>query len=146
MLVDLVQVVNMGMFSVKELTEEIKEAELQDLLALKNSDRKEMITAFLDSLSEEDIFFYKKTIKDNPNGVWATTVNTDGPIPYPFHFRKGMEIRNFFRSNGFNEKTLGIQNLDNVYVSVVEEAITSLPDDYTPPKKSFLSKIKSFFL
>ena len=39
------------------------------------------------------------------------------------HFRWGMWMRNQLRMNGFSEKNLGIDNLDDYYVSMVEEAV-----------------------
>ena len=38
----------------------------------------------------------------------------------PYHFSTGMEIRNRLRARGFDETTMGVENLDNVYVSIVE--------------------------
>lgn len=37
------------------------------------------------------------------------------------HFAGGMDIRNRLRDNGFDEAELGIANLDNVYVELLEE-------------------------
>jgi len=127
------------------LTEEMDEAEnikFEDLMALEEGNRVKMVELFKRTLREEDIAFFKKIIKDNPDGEWATTISNATPMP--FHFGGGMAVRNFFRTEGFDEKELGINNLDNVYVSIIEQAINSLPEDYST-KKSFFSKIKSFF-
>ena len=39
-----------------------------------------------------------------------------------FHMSSGMQVRNHLRENGFDEAELGIKNLDNVYVHLLEEA------------------------
>ena len=49
---------------------------------------------------------------DNPTG-WAT----------PHHFHWGMVIRNLLREKGFGEEYFGVDNLDDIYVSLVEEAL-----------------------
>jgi len=124
---------------------EMKESEIrqfEDLMALKDEDRVKMLDLFKKTLKEEELKFFKKIIRDNPDGEWASTISNATPMP--FHFHGGMAIRNFFRTNGFGEKELGIDNLDNIYVSIVEEAVTSIPEGYTP-NTSLFSKIKSFF-
>ena len=40
-----------------------------------------------------------------------------------YHMTWGMAVRNLLRRNGFDEKTLGVDNLDNVYVGLVEESL-----------------------
>lgn len=39
------------------------------------------------------------------------------------HFGWGMDVRNLLRRHGFGEEELGVGNLDDVYVGLVEEAI-----------------------
>lgn len=122
--------------------DEAENRKFDDLMALKDEDRSKMVTLFRKKLKEEDLKFFKKIIKDNPDGEWASTLSASTPTP--FHFGGGMAVRNFFRTEGFGEKELGIDNLDNVYVSIIEQAVVSLPEDCTT-EKTFLSKIKSFF-
>lgn len=43
----------------------------------------------------------------------------------PFHFTAGMAIRNLLRDAGFGEKEMGVTNLDNIYVELVEEVADS---------------------
>ena len=83
---------------------------------------------FTKKLKEEEIKFFKKIINDNPNGRWATIIAKS--TPRGFHLSGGMAVRNYFRTQGYAEDKLGIENLDNVYVSVVEQAILMLPDFY----------------
>lgn len=49
--------------------------------------------------------------RDDPRGWWA-----------PHHFRGGMALRNRLRDAGYGERELGVTNLDNVYVQLIEEA------------------------
>ena len=41
----------------------------------------------------------------------------------PYHFFWGMTTRNALRQKGFGEQEFGIINLDNVYVTLIEEAV-----------------------
>lgn len=43
--------------------------------------------------------------------------------PAAYHFGWGMGMRNALRRNGFGEREFGIQNLDNIYIELVEEAV-----------------------
>jgi len=126
----------------KEMEKEMQREQFDDLLALADKDRVKMVDLFKRTLTNKDIKFFAKIIKNNPDGEWATTITKDTPVP--FHFSGGMGVRNYFRSNGCGEKELGINNLDNIYVSIVEEAVSSISEKLTT-KKSFFSKIKSFF-
>jgi len=58
-----------------------------------------------------------------------------------YHFGWGMNLRNALRRAGFNEKFLGVGNLDDVYVEAIEHAIlvnsageimVPVPDDDKP--------------
>lgn len=40
-----------------------------------------------------------------------------------YHFVWGIGVRNLLRTHGFAETDMGVQNLDNIYVPLVEEAI-----------------------
>ena len=40
-----------------------------------------------------------------------------------YHFGWGMHVRNAMRRAGFNEKFLGVGNLDDVYVEAIEHAV-----------------------
>ncbi len=54
----------------------------------------------------------REAIKGNPQSWWVSR-----------HSSWGMRIRNELRKNGFGEKELGVENLDNVYVGLIEEAV-----------------------
>lgn len=40
-----------------------------------------------------------------------------------FHFEWGMYVRNALRKAGFNEKFLGVGNLDDIYVEAIEHSV-----------------------
>lgn len=54
-----------------------------------------------------------RSIDDDPDGWWV-----------PYHFYWGMTVRNALRSAGCGEKELGCANLDDIYVPIVEIAVT----------------------
>lgn len=54
----------------------------------------------------------KESIKNDPKN-WIT----------PYHFGWGMSIRNLLRDKGFGEDYFKVDNLDNIYVQLVEEAM-----------------------
>ncbi len=41
----------------------------------------------------------------------------------PYHFGWGMGVRNLLRQNMFGEKEMHVENLDNIYVELIEEAM-----------------------
>lgn len=47
----------------------------------------------------------------------------DWYLPDLWHFRGGMHVRNLLREKGFGEKYFGVSNIDDVYISLVEEAM-----------------------
>ena len=48
------------------------------------------------------------------------------------HFGWGMGVRNMLRKNGFDEKELGIDNLDDYYIPLVEQACLGKGKNYRP--------------
>ena len=52
-----------------------------------------------------------KMIKENPTEWWVG-----------HHFGWGMGIRNLLRENGHGEKELGVDNLDDHYIPLIERA------------------------
>jgi hypothetical protein len=48
------------------------------------------------------------------------------------HFHWGMAIRNRLRSGGFGEKELGVDNLDDYYIGLVELAVGVTSEDQEP--------------
>jgi len=41
----------------------------------------------------------------------------------PFHFEGGMMIRNKIREWGYTEAAVGIENWDNIYISIIEDVV-----------------------
>lgn len=41
----------------------------------------------------------------------------------PYHFFWGMNVRNLLRTKGFGEEYFKIDNLDDIYVPLIEEAL-----------------------
>lgn len=79
--------------------------------------------------------------KHDPDEWWAAcggerVVDKDGrsyaDFPHPFHFREGMSIRNLLRMNGYGERELGVDNLDDVYIGLIEEALGLRPTGDQP--------------
>lgn len=54
----------------------------------------------------------RRCAKKDPQTWWA-----------PYHLGWGMAIRNLLRENGYGEKELGIGNLDDYYIGLVEAAL-----------------------
>jgi len=40
----------------------------------------------------------------------------------PYHFTWGMTVRNLLRENGFGEREMGVENLDDFYIGIGEKA------------------------
>lgn len=47
--------------------------------------------------------------------------NPDWYVPY--HLRWGMDVRNWLRTHGFDERSLDVWNLDEVYIPLIRAAI-----------------------
>lgn len=64
----------------------------------------------LDGRSIRDMY------EENPTG-WMV----------PYHFSAGMSIRNLLRDRGFGEDYFNVDNLDDIYVALIEEALKLHP-------------------
>lgn len=62
-------------------------------------------------LSRQMIDIVTEMIKKEPSEWWAG-----------HHFGWGMSMRNLLRKNGFSEKEIGVDNLDDYYIPIIEEA------------------------
>ena len=67
---------------------------------------------FLKKLTKEDAEEIRKAIKADPKSWFAG-----------YHFNWGMWVRNQLRSAGYGENYFGIQNLDDIYCELVEDAV-----------------------
>jgi len=63
-------------------------------------------------ITKKDKIEIRKAIKKDSEGWFAF-----------HHFEYGMHIRNLLRKKGFGEEYFGINNLDNIYVELVEDAV-----------------------
>jgi len=54
----------------------------------------------------------RKEYEKNPEEWWVG-----------HHFQWGMQMRNLLRENGYGEKELGVGNLDDCYIELIENAI-----------------------
>ncbi len=61
-----------------------------------------------------------RNIKEKHGTVLATWM--EGDIPHPVHFREGMQVRNFLRTQEYC-KDWGDHDFDNKWVELIEEVI-----------------------
>ena len=54
----------------------------------------------------------REAIEGNPDHWWVSR-----------HVTWGMRVRNELRKHGYGEEVLGVDNLDDVYVGLIEEAV-----------------------
>jgi len=80
--------------------------------ALSEIKKKKAIKFLKKEISQELKIGLKLLIKKDPEN-WFTK----------YHFEWGMAIRNLLRRKGFGEKYFGINNLDDIYVELIEDAI-----------------------
>lgn len=94
------------------ITEAARRAEI-DLTSARNS-----------GLWSQAVEFLKKELEPIAADI-RMKIRNPGPYGWiaPYHFGWGMAIRNLLRQNGYGEKELHVENLDNVYVELIEEAI-----------------------
>ena len=91
----------------------------KDLKNLSQDNRQKMIYYLRVKLPED---FKEELIKKIKNDPKEWYLNSDLNM-MPFHFNHGMAIRNLLRSGGFSEEKIGIDNLDNIYVEILEEVV-----------------------
>ena len=81
----------------------------------------EEMDAFKKWLGEDGIRFFRH-LKGLKGTVIPVLVSKKG-MPWPVHFREGMQIRNWLRENTELGKKLDSVELDDCYASILEEAI-----------------------
>jgi hypothetical protein len=77
-------------------------------------------------LGEEGIRYFRhlKGLKGTAVPVLKLNKEKNAGVPvWPVHFREGMQIRNWLRGNTELGKKLDSVELDDCYVSILEEAI-----------------------
>lgn len=76
-----------------------------------DKNKKQQAVDFLkDNLVDQD--FLREEINKDPEN-WIS----------PLHFNWGMFIRNLLRQNGFGEEFFPVDDLDDIYVELIEEAV-----------------------
>ena len=85
----------------------------------------EEMAAFKKWLGEDGIRYFRhlKGLKGTVVPVLKLNYKKKGIPAYPVHFREGMQIRNWLRGNTELGKKLNSVELDDCYVSILEEAI-----------------------
>lgn len=77
--------------------------------------RAQAVAYLRDLLPERDKAIFRRRIARDPTG-W--------PHHDMWHFRGGMNVRNALRTGGFGETELGVENLDDHYIGIVEDAVS----------------------
>lgn len=67
-------------------------------------------------MSPNDVSLMQTLRAENPDGWFAR-----------FHFSYGMQVRNYLRDKGFGEDYWPIWNLDDIYLPLIERAISPNP-------------------
>lgn len=84
----------------------------RDLAAARDSDLWERAVEWVREIfTEPALERIRQEQADDPDG-WCL----------PHHMTLGMGFRNAMRDAGFGERAFGIENLDNIYVEVLEDA------------------------
>lgn len=102
------------MIFTNELMEQAERAKSEDL------------TAAMKSVKWPDaVEFLKIELPETDKALIRQAIATPGDYGWnaPFHFTWGMSVRNRLRESGFGEQELGVKNVDNVYVELVEAAV-----------------------
>ena len=84
-------------------------------------------------LTEEEMIAFKKWLGEDGiryfrhlkglKGTVVPVLHSKSGIPWPVHFREGMQVRNWLRGNTELGKKLDSVELDDCYVEILEEAI-----------------------
>ena len=86
-----------------------------DNLAKIPQDKRELVVQFLKGYFADDV----STIRD----IRAAAVKDPETWWVEYHHTWGMAVRDLLRRNGYGEKYLGVKNLANVYVGLIEESL-----------------------
>jgi hypothetical protein len=78
--------------------------------------RDKMLACLQQAIPPEDKELIRAAIAKDPYTWWSL-----------YHHGWGTAIRNLLRNHGFGEKETGIENLDDVYIQLVELAVKEQP-------------------
>jgi len=70
------------------------------------------LAALRESTTPVDLDLIREKFAADPDGWYV-----------PYHFWWGMGVRNFLREKGFGEEYFKVDNLDDIYIYLVEEAL-----------------------
>jgi hypothetical protein len=86
--------------------------------------------ALLDEKKKKAIKLLKKMIPNDIKLEIKTLINNDSEGWFGmYHHGWGTSIRNLLRRKGFGEKYFGINNLDDIYVELIEDTIKETFND-----------------
>lgn len=97
----------------KALLERAEREHAEDLATARQSPLWSPAVRFLREWLSPMVRFQIRELVDKQSRDW----------PVAYHSFWGMGVRNALRDRGFGEDALGVLNLDNVYVELVEEAV-----------------------
>lgn len=117
------------------------EAQADDLVErLREQQISDMGTAMASGLWDRAVNEIRRVLDERTAMQIRRLIETRDPKwPGTYHFGWGRQIRNDLRVAGYGEKELGVRNLDNVYVAMVEEAVLV---QGTPDIERALHKLK----
>lgn len=96
-----------------DLLERALQEEREDLAIARRSPLWPSAVAFLAGYFTPEVIAQIRQVVERKSPDW----------PAGYHSCWGMGVRNALRTAGFGERELGVRNLDNVYVELVEEAV-----------------------
>lgn len=91
---------------------ELHELERENVRKMKPEAREKALQILRDNLLDAVKAKVKEAYKKEPDDWWVS-----------YHFSWGMGVRNLLRQKGASEKELGIDNLDDYYIVLVEQAL-----------------------
>ena len=94
--------------------------ERQAVLAVPESKKEEAANFLKSRFSSVEKKRFKKMIKKGTDRWWYAE----------YHLQGGLVIRNLLRNYGFGEKELKIENLDYIYVQIIERAVMGKEIDW----------------
>ena len=93
------------------MVDDWKKYHVEKLVELDPNKREEAVL-YLKGLLREALPAIREMEQQAPQDWWG-----------PYHHGWGTAIRNALRTNGFGETSLGVKNLDDYYIALIEEAI-----------------------
>ena len=84
----------------------------------------DLVRARASAAWDQAVSFLRDYVPENVKQQILTMREMNDPTwPAAYHMDWGMGIRNALRQRGFGEVEMGVANLDNIYVELVEAAV-----------------------